>query len=41
MAELTYPGEENAVPAARAIDDVRMSRRDGPVVMDASRFAVV
>src|SRR6266849_3034249 len=36
IAELTYPREGSAAPAARAIDDVRISRREGLVVMDSS-----
>jgi len=41
IAELTCPREGSAAPAASAIDDVRISRREGMAVMDSSRSAVV
>jgi hypothetical protein len=33
IAELTFPWEAAATPAARAIDDLRISRREGLVGM--------
>jgi hypothetical protein len=37
MAELTCPRDGSAAPAATAIDDVRISRREGLLVTDTSR----